>query len=350
MNLAVALGTAAVLVVGVLHVRAGVLTLGELLVVISYLGQLYSPIRMASKRVGDLQRSFAGAARAFEVLDRFPEVTERRGARPLVRARGDLVFRDVTFAYAGTGPVLQGIGFEVAAGTRLCLVGASGSGKTTLVNLLARFYDPVAGDIRLDGVDLRDYPLRDLRNQFAFVLQDPVLFSSSIAENIAYAKPHASREEIVIAAKAAGAHGFVSRSPNGYDTVVGERGVRLSGGERQRIGLARAFLKDAPVIVLDEPTSAVDTAVERSIFRTVNRLTTGRTTILISHHSDPPEGFSAYLRLSRGGIVGSRGVKVLSKGGVPQGNDRPGLASIAAGLGPSSSAVPSADPAAHPTR
>jgi ATP-binding cassette subfamily B protein len=351
-NLAVALGTAAVLVVGVLHVRAGALTLGELLVVVAYLGQLYSPIRSASKRVGDLQRSFAGAARAFEVLDRFPEVTERHGSRPLGRARGDLVFRDVTFAYAGTAPVLHRVGFEVEAGTRLCLVGASGEGKTTLVNLLARFYDPVAGDIHLDGVDLRDYPLRDLRNQFAFVLQEPVLFSTSIAENISYAKPDASREEIVIAAQAAGADDFISRSPNGYDTVVGERGVRLSGGERQRITLARAFLKDAPIIVLDEPTSAVDVEVERSIFRTVDRLTTGRTTILISHHSDPPEGFSAYLRLWRGSIAESRGVKVLSNGGVPHREEleHVGLASIAGELRRRLATAPHAYPDTHPNR
>lgn len=309
-NLTVAIGTGAVLAVGVLHVRSGSLSLGDLLVVVSYLGQLYSPIKAASKKVADLQRSFAGAARAFEVLDRSPEVIERPGSRALERACGDLLFRDVTFAYEGKPPVLDRISVRIEAGTRLCLVGGSGEGKTTLVSLLARFYDPTAGQILLDGVDIRDYSLGDLRRQLAFILQEPVLFSTSIAENIAYARPGSSRDEIVRAARDAGAHRFISRSPRGYDTVVGERGVRLSGGERQRIALARAFLKDAPVIVLDEPTSAVDVQVEREIFRAVDRLTRGRTTILISHHSDPPESFSAYLRLARGAIVHAEGVGV----------------------------------------
>jgi ATP-binding cassette subfamily B protein len=315
-NLIIALGTAAVLVLGISHVRSGTLTLGTLLVVVSYLGQLYSPLKTASKKVADLQASFAGAERAFDVLDRFPEVPERPIARRLSRARGEIVFRDVTFAYDGGDPILYRVGFAIEAGTGLCLIGESGEGKTTLVNLLARFYDPVEGQILLDGEDLRDYSLGDLRNQFAFVLQDPILFSTSIAENIAYARPDATREEIVAAARAAGADGFISRSPEGYATLVGERGMRLSGGERQRIALARAFLKDAPILVLDEPTSSVGVRIEGTILRAVERLMAGRTTILISHRSDPPEKFGACIRLAGAGIASSTGVTVLSPGGL----------------------------------
>src|SRR3990172_807577 len=244
----------------------GILALGELLLVMSYLSQLYAPLKTMSKKAASLQSHLAGAERAFSLLDEAPDVPERPNARPLVRASGDVVFCDVSFAYpAGhetdsgadarmNHPILRDISFEIPAGTRCGIAGATGAGKTTLVSLLTRFYDPTLGYILLDGVDLRDYKLADLRNQFAIVLQEPVLFSTSVAENIAYARPGAGERGIVAAAKAAGA-----------------RGMRLSGGERQRIALARAFLKDAPILILDEPTSSVDMKTEAAIMEAMER-------------------------------------------------------------------------------
>jgi ATP-binding cassette subfamily B protein len=213
-------------------------------------------------------------------------------------------FRNVAFAYDHNRPVLQDISFEIEAGTCLGIAGTTGAGKTTLVNLLTRFYDPTAGQILLDGVDLRDYKLADLRNQFAIVLQEPVLFASSIAENIAYARPGASQEEIFAAAKAANAHEFIVRLPQGYETLVGERGSRLSGGERQRISLARAFLKDAAVLILDEPTSSVDVKTEATIVEAMERLMRGRTTFIITHRSSALKHCNLVLRIEQGRLVG----------------------------------------------
>src|SRR5215210_1950459 len=211
-------------------------------------------------------------------------ITEKPNAMPLSRARGAMSFQNVSFSYDGEEPaVLQNISFEVSPGTRVGIAGPSGTGKTTLVSLLTRFYDPTSGRITLDGVDVRDYKLADLRNQFAIALQEPVLFSSSVGENIAYANPDATSEEIVAAAKAANAHEFITNLPEGYDTLVGERGMRLSGGERQRISLARAFLRDSPILILDEPTSSVDVATQATIMEAMERLMRGRTTIMIAH-------------------------------------------------------------------
>jgi ATP-binding cassette subfamily B protein len=282
-GLTTAIGTAAVLFIGVRHVLAGYLTLGALLLVMAYLAQLYAPLKTISRKVASLQSHLASAERAYAVLDEATDVPERPHARDLVTAAGDVSFRDVSFAYEEEYPVLQGICFEVVAGTRLGIAGTTGAGKTTLVSLLMRFYDPTAGQILLDGHDLRDYRLEDLRDQFALVLQEPVLFSTSIAENIAYARPGASVQQIEQAAKAANAHDFIVGLPSGYETLVGERGMRLSGGERQRIGLARAFLKDAPVLILDEPTSSVDLRTEAGIMDSMERLMQGRTTFMIAH-------------------------------------------------------------------
>jgi len=300
------IGTAVVLFVGVRHVQAGVLTLGELLLVMGYLAQLYDPLKTLSKRTVGMQSNLASAERVYALLDDAPDVAERPDARPLPRARGDIEFRDVSFAYAPERTVLRGVSFDAPAATRVGIAGSTGAGKTTLVSLLLRLYDPSAGRVLLDGVDLREYRLDDLRRQFAMVLQDSVLFSTSVAENIAYARPGARHEEIVAAAKAANAHDFITQLPQGYDTPVGERGMTLSGGERQRISLARAFLKDAPILILDEPTSAVDVRSEALIMEALERLMEGRTTLVIAHRLSTLDHCDLRLEIERGELVGVR--------------------------------------------
>ncbi len=302
-GLITAVGTAAALWVGVSHVRAGGLTLGNLLLMMSYLSQLYGPLHTIGKKAASLQGYLASAERALAILDQAPDVVERPDARPLPRAAGAVVFRNNCFAYQEGHPVLHDISFEVSAGTRVGIVGRTGAGKTTLLSLLTRFYDPTSGQILLDGVDLRDYKLADLRNQFAIVLQEPVLFSTSIGENIAYARPEASEEEIVKAAKMADAHDFILGLPDGYQTRVGERGMRLSGGERQRISLARAFLKDAPILLLDEPTSSVDLKTEAAILEAMERLMRGRTTFIVAHRLSTLGNCDFRLELENGCLV-----------------------------------------------
>src|SRR5216117_4084168 len=298
-----ALGTGAVLFIGVRHVQANLLTLGQLLMAVTYLGQLYEPLKTVSKKAATLQSYLASAERAFALLDQQPEVPERPNARPIGRARGAVAFRHVSFAYGPDRPVLHDVSCDIAPGTRLGIVGATGAGKTTLISLLTRFYDPTEGQILLDDVDLREYKLADLRRQFAVVLQEPVLFSFSIADNIAYAAPGASRDQIVAAAQAANAHEFIERLPQAYETQVGERGVKLSGGQRQRVALARAFLKDSPVLILDEPTSSVDAKTEAAIVDALERLKQGRTVIVISHRPTTLAGCSALLTIDGGRVV-----------------------------------------------
>ena len=302
-GMTVAGGTAAVLFVGTRHVQSGAITLGDLVLIMSYLAQLYAPLKTMSKKAGALQGYLASAERVFALLDEEPDVRQRPGARPLARARGEVIFDDVSFGYEPDRPVLEHVSLTVPAGTRVGVVGATGAGKTTCVSLLNRFFDPTSGRILLDGYDLRDYRLADLRNQFAIVLQEPLLFSTSIGENIAYARPEASIEDIVTAARAAGAHEFIAALPEGYDTRVGERGSRLSGGERQRISLARAFLKDAPVLILDEPTSAVDTRTEEMIMDSMDRLMQGRTTFMIAHRIGTLRLCEQRIELARGRVT-----------------------------------------------
>jgi ATP-binding cassette subfamily B protein len=302
-TLITATGMAVVMVIGVRHVQSGVLTLGELLIVMAYISQLYQPLKTISRRAASLQSSLASAERAFSLLDEAPDVAERPNARSLSRASGAITFRKVSFAYGNDARVLRDISFEILPATRLGIVGATGAGKTTLISLLTRFYDPTAGEILLDGVDLRDYKLSDLRNQFSIVLQEPLLFSTSVAENIAYARSGASEKEIVKAAKAANAHQFISDLPDGYATQVGERGMRLSGGERQRIALARAFLKDAPLLILDEPTSSVDVKTEAAIVEAMGRLMRGRTTFMIAHRLSALKDCDLLLVIEHGRLV-----------------------------------------------
>ena len=296
-------GTAAVLYIGVMHVNSGALTLGSLVLVLTYLTLLYEPLRTLSGSIVTLQASLAGAERVFAVLDQTPDVVESPRARPLARARGAVAFERVSFEYDERRRVLDDVSFEIAAGTSLGIAGPTGSGKTTILNLLTRLYDPTSGRILLDGLDLREHRLADLRNQFAIVLQEPVLFSTTIAENIAYGRPGAGELEILAAAKAAHVHDFVTRLPDGYRTIVGERGMTFSGGERQRISLARAFLKDAPILLLDEPTSSVDVVSEVAIMDAMSALMRDRTTLMIAHRRSTLETCDAVMEIVDGRVA-----------------------------------------------
>jgi ATP-binding cassette subfamily B protein len=302
-GLTIAVGTAGALYIGVRHVRAGTLTVGSLLMIMAYIAQVYLPLQTLTSKVTDLQVWLTSLERAFVLLDQQPEISERPGAQKLCVANGDFEFRGVSFGYDESGRGLQEISFQIPAGTRVGVVGATGAGKTTLLNLLMRFYDPTSGEVLLDGRDVREYRIADLRKQFAVVLQEPVLFATSIAENIAYGKPDASDDEIVAAAKAAASHEFILHLPEGYETQVGERGSRLSGGERQRISLARAFLRNSPILILDEPTSSVDIHTEAAIMEATERLMSGRTTFMIAHRLSTLKSCDLVLVLEQGRLV-----------------------------------------------
>jgi ATP-binding cassette subfamily B protein len=302
-GLVVGIAGAVVLYVGASQVAAGTLTLGRLLLVVGYLTQVFEPVREIGTKFAEVQRALASADRVFALLDQAPEAPERADAVPLARARGDVVLEGVGFGYDEGRPVLRDVSFSIRAGSRVGIAGRSGAGKTTLLSLLPRFYDPDSGRVLLDGVDVRDYRLADLRAQFSIVLQEPVLFSTTVAENIAYGRSGASRAEIEAAAKAANAHEFIGALPQGYETTVGERGMKLSGGERQRISLARAFLKDAPILILDEPTSSVDVKTEAAILDAMERLMRGKTTFLIAHRLATLEGCDVRLEVGGGRVI-----------------------------------------------
>lgn len=303
-GLTTAVAIAATLFVGVNDVRSQMLTVGELLLVMGYIARLYDPLNTIGKRFATLQSHLVSAERALSLFDVESEVPD--GTEPLRRASGAVAFRNVCFAYDSRVPVLKDVSFRVAPGARVGIIGKTGVGKTTLVSLLMRFYDPTSGEILLDDRNIRDYKLKDVRDQFAIVLQEPILFSTSIGENIRYAGNNATDEAIVAAAKAAGAHKFITSLPEGYDTLVGERGVRLSGGERQRVSLARAFLKNAPILILDEPTSNIDVRTEKAIMSTMNRLMEGRTTFMIAHRVSTLERCDLLLEIDAGRIRSMR--------------------------------------------
>ena len=299
----IAAGSAAAMWLGVRHVLSGVLTLGSFLLVMAYMTQLYEPLRTISGKLPELQSWMASIHRALALMEEAPELTEAGKAMPVQRAEGHVVFSNVSFEYPSSGRALDDVSFEIPAGKRVGIIGPSGSGKSTLINLLTRFYDPCAGDIILDGRNLRDYSLADLRRQFAIILQEPVVFSATVAENIAYGRADATREEIVQAAQAARAHDFISALPDGYNTKIGDGGCRLSGGQRQRLAIARAFLKDAPVLIFDEPTSAVDIHTEEEIMQATEELIRGRTTFVIAHRLTTVKNCDILLVLREGKLV-----------------------------------------------
>ena len=276
-------GTAAVLYVGVLHVQQGILSLGELIMIMTYIGQIFGPLQNITKTSTGLASSLASAERVFIVLDKSPQIVDNPGAKALSHAAGKIKFEGVTFAYNRDNYILKDISFEAKAGSCIGIQGQTGAGKSTLMSLLLRFYDPDQGCIYLDGVDIRNYRIADLRNQFSIVLQEPILFATTVRENISYGQPDALEAQIVEAAKQANAHEFIMNLSEGYNTEIGERGMTLSGGERQRIALARAFLKNTPILILDEPTSSVDIQTESLIVEALDRLMKDRTTFIIAH-------------------------------------------------------------------
>ena len=277
------LGLAVVLLVGGRQVIDGSLSLGDFTAFYTYLVMLIGPMRMLGTALGMSQRAIASGNRLFEVLDRAPAIESRPGAPELPAGGGRVVLDGVTLRYGEAEPALAGIDLEVEAGTVVALVGPSGSGKTSLVALLARLYDPTGGSVAIDGADLRDIDLASLRRQIAFVADDSFLFSASVADNIAYARPDATREEIELAARRAQAAPFIERLPEGYETMVGERGLTLSGGQRQRIAIARALLADPRILILDDATSSVDARTEEAIRAGLDEALAGRTTFIVAH-------------------------------------------------------------------
>jgi ABC-type multidrug transport system fused ATPase/permease subunit len=277
------LGLAVVLLIGGRQAINGGLSLGDFAAFYTYLIMLTGPMRMLGMSLGMAQRAVASGNRVFEILDREPRIESAPDAPPLPDGAGRVELRDVSFAYNGGAPALEDVDLAVEAGRTVALVGPSGSGKTSLVALLARLYDPSRGSVLVDGADLRSVDVSSLRSQIAFVADDSFLFSASVAENIAYAHPDATSEEIEIAARRAQAHGFIERLPEGYETLVGERGLTLSGGQRQRIAIARALLADPRILILDDATSSVDARTEAAIKRGLREVMAGRTTFIVAH-------------------------------------------------------------------
>jgi ATP-binding cassette subfamily B protein/subfamily B ATP-binding cassette protein MsbA len=277
------MGTAAMYYLGTMHVLGGTLTLGSLLVFSAYLLMLYQPLESLTYTAWAMEGATAGARRCFEVLDRQDDVQDAPDAAAITSTRGALEFQHVSFSYQSERPVLHDVDLRIAPNQIVALVGGTGAGKSTFLSLVPRFYDPSAGAVLLDGRNLRTITKKSLRGQIGIVLQDTLLFSTSIRENIAYGRPDATEEEIVAAARRAQADQFIQELPNGYDSLVGERGGHLSVGQRQRIGIARAFLKNAPILLLDEPTSALDPTTEAAIMATIKELMQGRTTLIVTH-------------------------------------------------------------------
>lgn len=282
-NLTLAGGTALLVWVGARHVMDGTLSVGELVVFTAYLASLYAPLNDIVQTWALAQSARAGVRRVFEILDVERDLPEGRRLLTPAGARGDVVWEGVTFGYVPGRPVLRRVDLRVPAGATVAVVGPTGAGKSTLLSLLPRFHDPESGRVTIGGVDVRDFTLASLRGQIAMVLQPPLVFPETIRDNIAYGRPEASEAAVVEAARRAAVHDFVSRLPHGYDTMIGDQGATLSEGEKQRLTIARALLRDAPILILDEPTASVDTETEALIIQGLRRLAEGRTTLVIAH-------------------------------------------------------------------
>jgi len=302
-SLLLAAGTALFIYLGATYVHTGKMTLGELTLILAYLSQVFTPLQNIIKNLNDVQSSMAGIDRVFSVLDHEKEVKETHNAIHLLKTNGAFEFKNVSFSYDPRKQILKNISVEIRPGDKVGIMGSTGAGKSTFINLLNRFYDPTEGLISIDSVDIKNYKIADYRNQFSIVLQEPVLFSTTIAENIRYGNPGASEKEVMDAALAANAHDFIVKQKDGYETLVGERGMQLSGGERQRIALARAFIKNAPVLILDEPTSSLDIKTESEVMEAIERLMAGRTTFMITHRLDALRSCNLILHLENGELI-----------------------------------------------
>jgi ATP-binding cassette, subfamily B, bacterial len=317
MGLATAVGTAAILWLGAHLALSGRLSLGTIILFLSYLGSLYEPLESMMYTLSTIQSATGSARRVLEVMEAEREVRDRPGAVPVASVRGRVEIEAVSFGYEPSRPVLRGITLQVQPGESVALVGATGAGKTTLVGLLPRFYDPWQGSVRVDGRDVRELTLKSLRSHVAIVLQEPFLFPLSIAENIAYGRQHATLGEIEAAARAARAHEFITQLPEGYQSIIGERGATLSVGQRQRLSIARALLKNAPILILDEPTSALDAETERLLMEALERLMAERTTFIIAHRLSTVRRATRIAFLKEG-VVAETGThqELLTRGGL----------------------------------
>jgi subfamily B ATP-binding cassette protein MsbA len=280
----VAIGTCLMLGYGARLVLAGKLSPGDLVMFLLYLGMMYKPMRDLSKMTDTVSKAEVGFDRISEVLDTESGMRDLPGARAAGRFKGKIEFDKVSFGYSHDQLILKDVSFTIEPGQVAAFVGPTGGGKTTLISLVARFYDPLSGEVRIDGTNLRKYTMKSLREQISFVLQETLLFRAPLWQNIAYGRPEANFAEIVNAAKLANAHDFIMEMPEGYNTMVGERGVTLSGGQRQRIAIARAVIRNTPILILDEPTSGLDAAAEQTVFEALDRLMKGKTSIVIAHH------------------------------------------------------------------
>ena len=302
-NLTIAAGTAAILWLGTRHVLAGDLSVGEMIVFTSYLASLYGPINSIFQTYGLVQSAKAGVRRAFEILESEERLPDGSRVFQPLGPRGQISFEDVSFGYDASQPVLKKINLHVAAGKKIAIVGPTGAGKSTLVSLLPRFYDPQSGRVKIDGVDIREFELKSLRQKIAMILQPPLVFPLTIRENIAYGRPDASMEEIVSAAQVAQVHEFVEQLPQKYETVVSEQGSSLSEGQKLRLTIARGILLNAPILILDEPTSSVDSETEALIMDGLEQLMAGRTTFIIAHRLSTVRQADLILVLRDGHIV-----------------------------------------------